>query len=95
MNYAKGRFSAIYSFGLEAIYTFAITTQIGISVTHLLISDLDGLKAQKRLAQGNALGIGFLRLCALKGQKRMKSSNAFALSGRIPATSLPQGVALG
>ncbi len=47
------------------------------------------------LVQGNTLGIEFQRLCALKGQKRVQYSNAFALSGRILTVSLTQGVALG
>ncbi len=61
------------------------------------VSDLgeNGRKGQKRLAQGSALGIDYQRLCALKGQKRVMHSNAFALSARILATSLTQGVALG
>ncbi len=35
------------------------------------------------------------RICALKGQKRVMYSNAFALSGRILAAPFTQGVALG
>ncbi len=55
----------------------------------------DGLKGQQRLAQGNALGMDYQRICALKGQKRNKTSHAFALSGRILASPFTQGVALG
>ena len=57
-----------------------------------------GLKAQKLLAQGNALGNHGRKFVALKGQKLQKNQaiyKAFALTGRLVDCYYTQSDALG
>ena len=42
---------------------------VGCVVSLLFVADKDGLKAQKHLAQGSALGKSIIIKVALKGQK--------------------------
>ena len=51
----------------------------------------NGLKGQKLLAQGNALGKK-AHTTALKGHKHLKNSNAYALTGRFYFAHLPRAL---
>ena len=57
----------------------------------------DGLKAQKLLAQGSALGIMAISNAPCKGKsfKILSDNKAFALTGRLADCYYTQGAALG